>query len=182
MNLWFASLLVAVASGAALLSATVVGATLDDHVRSATAARSPEAGEFAAAVVRMIGGNRYARAWRSLHPVHRRAAPRALYVGCEELTPIPGTVAKVDVLRASDESVRVPGIDALARGKAVQVRIVIVGDAADKAVVVEDTVHLVRVAGRWAWILPPARFRDYNAGRCPGTGPGPNPYGPPGDG
>jgi hypothetical protein len=29
----------------------------------------------------------------------------------------------------------------------------------------------VRVAGRWAWILPVDRFADYRAGTCPDAPP-----------
>ena len=29
------------------------------------------------------------------------------------------------------------------------------------------TVHVVSLEGRWRWILPSARFRDYKADRCP---------------
>jgi hypothetical protein len=29
------------------------------------------------------------------------------------------------------------------------------------------TVHVVAEHGNWTWILPPSRFRDYRADKCP---------------
>jgi hypothetical protein len=33
--------------------------------------------------------------------------------------------------------------------------------------VVMHTGHAVAVGDRWTWVLPPARFAEYRAGRCP---------------
>ena len=51
-------------------------------------------------------------------------------------------------------------------GKAVKVRIVIAGLGMPEGVSVLDTVHLLRVDGRWRWILPPERFERYAQDRC----------------
>jgi hypothetical protein len=51
------------------------------------------------------------------------------------------------------------------------VEVTLLDVATSERVVVRDTVHAVRVGGRWAWILPVDRFEDYRAGTCPDAPP-----------
>ena len=52
-------------------------------------------------------------------------------------------------------------------GKAVRVKLSIAGVGGAAPIVVTHTSHAVAVADHWTWILPPERFAEYRAGRCP---------------
>ena len=125
------------------------------------------AGAFASRIVRLIGENRYAEAWTTLHPLHQEAAPLDRYVQCENLTPIPGQVSAVRTLRTWDAPVRVAGIADPVRGTKVKLRIVIGNGPASARVVVVKTVGLVEIEQHWVWLLPAARYAAYLAGNCP---------------
>ena len=155
----FAAALVGVAA------ASAVGVVAAGN-RMTQARAADDAPAFAARLVRQIGGNRYALAWQTLHPRQQLAAPQREYVSCEERTPIPGKVVSVRVLRSSDATFDVAGVEQAVTGKAVKVRIVIAGFAMPEGVSVLDTVHLVRVDGRWRWILPPESFERYADDSC----------------
>jgi hypothetical protein len=122
---------------------------------------------FALHVVRLIAANRYSDAWRLLHPRHQLAAPRATYVACEQQTPIPGTLRSALVLDVADATIHVAGVTRPVVARAVQIRIVIAGRPVSEGVSVDLKVHVVRVHGRRAWILPPERFAAYAEGTCP---------------
>ena len=126
-----------------------------------------EASAFASRIVRLIGQNRYAEAWTSLHPLHQEAAPLDRYVACENLTPIPGQITSVRALRTWDASVRVAGITDPVQGTKVTLRIVIKNAAIPAKVAVVKTVGLVQVDQHWVWLLPEARYAAYLAGTCP---------------
>lgn len=134
----------------------------------AVPSRLAAASAFAAHIVRLIGENRYAEAWNSLHPLHQQAAPLERYVACENLTPIPGRIASIRTLRVWDTPVRVAGLPERVRGAKVKLRIVVSDPSALERTAVVKTVGVVRVAGRWAWLLPPSRYDAYAAGECPG--------------
>lgn len=121
-------------------------------------------GKFMTTLVEQIAGNDYADAWVTLHPAQQRVATRDAYVTCESQSPIPGKLASVTVLDVADEQVTIAG-QGKAAGKAVRLKLSIsgVGDP----IVVTHTGHAVAVGGHWTWILPPERFAEYEAGRCP---------------
>jgi hypothetical protein len=121
---------------------------------------------FVTGLVQEIAANDYADAWTTLHPVHQRVATREAYIACEAQSPIPGQLSSVSVLRVADEQVRVAGQEGTVAGKAVRVKLSISGAGSDP-IVVTTTSHAVAVAGHWTWILPPERFAEYRAGRCP---------------
>jgi hypothetical protein len=56
----------------------------------------------------------------------------------------------VSVINVSDKQLEVPG-----------------EAGTTDPIVVTHTSHAVAVAGHWTWILPPERFAEYRAGRCP---------------
>ena len=126
-----------------------------------------EVSTFASRIVRLIGENRYAEAWASLHPLHQLAAPIERYVECENLTPITGLITSVRRLRVWDAPVHVAGLPSPVRGTKVTLRIVIVDDSIPARIVVVKTVGLVQVARRWVWLLPADRYAAYLAGDCP---------------
>ena len=132
--------------------------------RSTKASGPADPGAAAVRVMNLILANRYAKAWRDLHPVDKQVAPRAEYVSCETRSPIVASATSVSALSVTHESVGL-GNGHFVPSSAVRVRIVF----PDGKVV--HTVHLVASGGRWTWILPSWRFRDYRADRCPGTAP-----------
>jgi hypothetical protein len=129
--------------------------------------RFADARAFAARIVHLIGENRYAEAWVSLHPLHQQAAPLERYVQCENLTPIVGRITSIRTLRAWDALVHVAGLPNPVRGMKVTLRIVIADASIPARVVVVKTVGLVKVAQHLVWLLPAARYAAYLAGECP---------------
>jgi hypothetical protein len=159
-RLLFLAAFVAVAAGAAFATVSVAavtqsGRTLGDPV------------VFLKGVVRQIAGNDYAGAWQTLAPVQKRLVPEREYVRCESASPIPGRLASINVLRTYEEPVVVAGTGAgPVPARAVTFRLTITEPALRQSVVVTHTVHAVAAGGRWAWILPPARFELHRSGTC----------------
>jgi hypothetical protein len=149
--------------GGPLLAAGVAAALVLVFTRGSDGPGDPAG--FLTTVVQQIAGNDYADAWVSLHPAQKLVADRDAYVACESQSPIPGRLASVTVLDVSDEEVRVAG-EGTTPGKAVRLKLSI-GGLGGGPVVVTHTGHAVAVSGHWTWILPPERFADYEAGRCP---------------
>lgn len=130
------------------------------------AAGSPAA--FTAGLVRLVAANRYDEAWQRLYPAQQRLVPRARYVGCERLTPVPGHVESLQVLSVRGTLLTVPGDEAAVPAKAVTIRLAIAGDIPGEHAVVTHTYHTVAVDGRWRWFLPAERLATYRGGGCPG--------------
>ena len=134
-------------------------------------APSGDPGPFAMSVLDWIVHNRYGDAWDDLHPVDRKAAPRSEYVGCEGRSPVIAVPRTVEVVSVRDESVGL-GDGTFVDSKAVALRL---GFAGGYRLV--HTVHVVASHGKWTWILPGWRFREYRADRCPtdaGSSPAPS--------
>lgn len=121
---------------------------------------SADPGAFATRITRLILANRYAEAWRDLHPTDQAVAPLAEYQGCEIRSPIVLKPTSVEALSVTSESVGL-GNGRFVSSEAVHVRI------AFGAQHVVHTVHLVALGGKWKWVLPSWRFRDYRADKCP---------------
>jgi hypothetical protein len=135
--------------------------------RAHAASHFADARGFAVRIVGLIGENRYAEAWASLHPLHQQAAPLERYVQCENMTPIPGRITSLRTLRVWAAPVHVAGLPNPIRGTKVTLRIVIADRSIPARVVVVKTVSLVKVARNWVWLLPAARYAAYLAGECP---------------
>jgi hypothetical protein len=120
---------------------------------------------FAVKVLGLITHNQYARVWGDLHPTDQKVAPLAEYVRCEAANPVIAAPEKVKVVSINDESVGL-GDGTFVKSKAVDVRMNFRGGF--HAV---HTVHVVAKDGKWTWILPPWRFRDYKADKCPSSAP-----------
>jgi hypothetical protein len=172
MKLGFAVASVAVAASAFAATLAVGGRVVQaPSPQAAVAAPAPaDAAAFVRKVVRLLADDRYTQAWPLLHPEHRRAVGRARYAGCEQLSPIPGRLLSVTTGTAFDAPVRL-GPRTVSPSRAVPVRIVLLDLATREQTVVEDTVHAIRVGGRWTWILPPERLARYRAGVCPDAAP-----------
>jgi hypothetical protein len=151
---------VAIAVG---VGAAVWAVTRDDE--AAQPAADPVV--FLRGIVSRIADNDYAGVWPSLHPAQQRVATRGVYVSCEAMTPIPGHLDWIRLVRAGDERITVPGDRGVVTSKAVTFRLKLSEPALDASVVVTQTVHAVAVDGRWRWILSPKRFGIYRSRACP---------------
>jgi hypothetical protein len=127
--------------------------------KSARPKESPRAA--ALRVVDRIVHNRYAQAWGDLHSIDQKVAPLAEYVGCETRSPVVARPLSVKVVSVNDESVGL-GDGKFLDSTAVDVRMRFAGSFS-----LVHSVHLVAEDGKWKWILPSWRYRDYRADRCP---------------
>jgi hypothetical protein len=122
---------------------------------------------FLRGIVSHIADNDYAGVWPSLHPAQQRVATRTVYVNCEALTPIPGHLDWIRLVRSRNEQINVPGDRGIVPSKAVTFRLKLSEPVLDESVIVTQTVHAVAVEGRWRWILSPKRFGIYRSRSCP---------------
>lgn len=122
---------------------------------------------FLRGIVRHIADNDYDGVWPSLHPAQQRVATRAVYVSCEAMTPIPGHLDWIRLVRAKDEQITVPGDHGVVPSKAVTFKVKLSEPLLDESVIVTQTVHAVAVDGEWRWILSPKRFGIYRSRSCP---------------
>jgi hypothetical protein len=142
-----------------VLALAVVAAAGCGGGGSATPKEDP--GLAARRVVRQITSNAYAQAWADLHSKDQDVAPLGEYVDCETRSPVIARPRRVQVLKVTEQSFGI-GDGTFVETEAVAVRLSFAGDFN-----VTHTVHLVAEDGRWKWILPSFRFRDYKANRCP---------------
>jgi hypothetical protein len=129
-------------------------------------------GKFASRVVGLIVHNKYSTVWEDLHPVDQKVAPFSEYVSCETRNPVIAVPRSMKVVSVNDESVGL-GDGKFLASKAVDVRL-----GFDGGFRVTHTVHIVADHGKWKYILPSWRYRDYKADRCPtdsGSTPPPSP-------
>jgi hypothetical protein len=129
-------------------------------------------GAFAVRVLGLVTRNQYTQAWDDLHPEDQRVAPLTEYVACETRSPVIARPQSVKVVKVGEESIGL-GNGRFVDSTAVGIRLRFAG-----GFTLVHTVHLVASKGKWKWILPPWRFRDYRADRCPtdpGSAPPPSP-------
>ena len=117
--------------------------------------------KFAVSVIDQIVHNRYSQVWDDLHPTDQAVAPLAEYVQCETRNPVITVPRSVKVKSVNDESVGL-GDGTFVKSKAVDVKLGFAGGFH-----VTHTVHVVASHGKWKYILPSWRFRDYKADKCP---------------
>jgi hypothetical protein len=117
--------------------------------------------KFAVSVVNQIVHNRYSQVWSDLHPKDQQVAPFGEYVQCETRNPVISAPRSVKVKSVVEESVGL-GDGTFVKSKAVDVRLGFAGGFN-----VTHTVHVVASHGKWTYILPSWRFRDYRADKCP---------------
>jgi hypothetical protein len=116
--------------------------------------------EFATRVVGMLGAGEAGAAWEELHPAHRDAIPRELYVRCEGTDGLGGTVAEVEVASVREEPAAVPGAGEQPSTE-VALRFALGGEP------VELDMHVFEVDGGWTWVVGLGDYSAYAAGRCP---------------
>jgi len=145
-----------------LLPVLVLLALLTAGCGSKRSAKPTENPRVAAArVLDQIVHNHYTDAWGDLHSVDQRVAPLAEYVACETRSPVIARPRTVKVVRVNSESVGL-GDGKFVQSTAVDIRMAFAGSFS-----LVHTIHLVAEDGKWKWILPSWRFRDYKADRCP---------------
>ena len=143
------------------LAAVALLAVIAASCGSGSSAPKEDPSTAAVRVVHQITANKYAQAWADLHSKDQDVAPLGEYVDCETRSPVIVRPRGVKVLKVTEESIGI-GDGTFVETKAVAVRLTFAG-----AFKVTHTVHLVAEDGRWKWILPSFRFRDYKANRCP---------------
>ena len=122
---------------------------------------------FLSHVVRLIAANDYATAYPLLHPAQRRLVPLADYAACEGLSPVPGRLSSLRVLRTTHERIHVAGTSAgRVPSTAVTFELQLTGSRLEGSATVQLTAHAVSVAGRWAWILSARRLAYDGSGTC----------------
>jgi hypothetical protein len=165
-------LLVALALAAAIAAGLSIWLVGRDDRSAAAAPPKDDPVVFLRGIVRGIASNEYDRIWPSLHPAQQRVATRGLYVRCEESDPVAGRLERIEVVRALNQRITVPGAGAgLVDSKAVTFRLKLTDGTGETTGVV--TAHAVAVAGHWRWILTRSRFEVYRSGSCPITAPPP---------
>ena len=127
---------------------------------------------FLRGVVTKIAANDYGTVWRTLHPAQQRIATRDAYVQCEQLSPIPGHLDSIRLVRAATERIAIAGDEGKVDSEAATFRVTISEPALNDEVVVPMTVHAVAVEGKWRWILSPKRFELYRSKSCVGSASG----------
>ena len=146
----------------ALIAAVAVLATA---CGSSSAKPKDDPSAFAVKVVQLITHNQYATVWGDLHPTDQKVAPLSEYVQCETANPVVAAPEKMKVVSVNEESVGL-GDGSFVKSTAIDVRMNFRGGFH-----VVHTVHVVAKDGKWTWILPPWRFRDYKADKCPSSAP-----------
>jgi|SRR5918996_60443 hypothetical protein len=153
---------------AALVAGAIAAAAFGVFRVEAAPAQGTTLGDPRLFVKRVIGQivrDDYARAWLTLHPAHKAAAPRWTYVVCELLSPVAGDIVSLEVVGVTDRRISVAGVGRLP-AKGVTFKLVLNEPAVDETIEVWHTAHLVTVRGRWRWILTPERYEYYLAGAC----------------
>ena len=119
------------------------------------------ADEFVDGLFTRIFAGEHASVWEDLYPPHQEVAPRERYVACGPQEPAIHESAAVEVLGVREEPWTVAGEKESRDSTAVTFRITVGGGDAT------NTGHLIAVDGSWRWILNPADYAAFSAGRCP---------------
>jgi len=129
--------------------------------------RRSDAAPFLSRIVRLIAANDYAAAYPLLHPAQRRLINAVDYVNCEQLSPIPGKLSSLRVLRTTHERIHVAGTSTgRAPSTAVTFELQLTKSLHRESATVHLTAHAVSVSGRWTWILSARRLALDRSGTC----------------
>jgi len=111
----------------------------------------------------------FGRSWDELHPAHQQVVSRERYARCRaELfarADLSAQLESFEVLQTVDAPIDVGGTPTASKAVTVRFRIRSNGSTHTGS----ETLHAVRVAGRWAWILPESAYRAYESGSRPGA-------------
>ena len=109
--------------------------------------------------VGLIVSNKYSEAWDQLYSRDRAVAPRDEYVTCESRSPVIEVPKSTKALGVTDESVGI-GDGTFVDSKAVKLQLDFRGGR------LVHTVHVIEEGGKWKWMFPAARYRQYKANQC----------------
>jgi hypothetical protein len=128
--------------------------TRNDHALDQGAAR------FAVRTQAGLRLGRFQRVWRSLHPAQKRVVSSARLASCYPRNEFPETVT-FRATEVQDVSWKVPGTASPTESKEVTVTAKSPGRPAETF-----AQHVVRIGGRWTWMLSNKFFRAAKRGTC----------------
>ena len=121
-------------------------------------------------LIRDLGSGKTAKAWESLHPLHRKRVSQARYVECESRDGFGGTVTKVDVLDVKEEPASIPGEFGKQPSTAVTVGVTLAVAESKAPERFTLTAHVFQTDGKWSWVIGPVDYAAYMTGNCPAQG------------
>ena len=127
-------------------------------------------GAFVTTLIRDLGSGKTAKAWESLHPLHRKRVSKARYVECESRDGFGGTVTKVDVLDVKEEPASIPGEFGKQPSTAVTVGVTLAVAESKAPERFTLTAHVFETDGKWSWVIGPVDYAAYMTGNCPAQG------------
>jgi hypothetical protein len=127
-------------------------------------------GVFVTTLIRDLGSGKTAKAWESLHPLHRKRVSQARYVECESRDGFGGTVTKVDVLDVKKEPASIPGEFGKQPSTAVTVGVTLAVAESKAPERFTLTAHVFETDGKWSWVIGPVDYAAYMTGNCPAQG------------
>jgi hypothetical protein len=146
-----------------VLAASLAAVTADAYGQT----RRGDPVTFLDHVVRILAANDYESAYPLLHPQQRRLVSAGEYVACEQASPVPGKLTSLRVLRSTSERIHVAGTNTgRVPSTAVTFELQLTGLLPGESATIDLTAHAVAVAGRWTWILSPARLALHRSGTC----------------
>jgi hypothetical protein len=154
------------AAGLAVVGAAGIALAAFAGMSTAAPDRREQPAAFVSRVLRLIVADDYGAAWNDLFTTHKRVAPKREYVACESLTPVGGKVGAIHVVRVVDRVLRVPGQAKRLPGKAVTLRVEMLGPAFTSSSSFTHTFSAVRQGEGWAWMLTRARYELYRTNAC----------------
>jgi hypothetical protein len=138
-------------------------------INSSAAATVPSlrsAGRFFLTVLEQKVSGDWAKAWQSLHPLHKRIAARDTFIRCETARPFPAPLESIHVVRVRAVRFRAPGALHPVPSAAVTVAVELRWYGPRDPITFTQTFHLVAVHGRWTWLLSLDRYRLYRQDAC----------------
>jgi len=125
------------------------------------------AGAFVTTLIRDLGSGKTAKAWESLHPLHREQVPLERYVECESQDGFGGAVTAVNVLDVENEPATIPGQFGKQPSTAVTVGVTLDVPESEEPERFTLTAHVFDTDGEWSWVIGPVDYAAYMTGNCP---------------
>jgi hypothetical protein len=127
------------------------------------------AGTFFLTVLEQKISGDWAKAWQSLHPLHKRIAARDTFIRCETARPFNAPLESIHIIRVRAVPFRAPGALHPVRSAAVTVAVELRWYGPRDPITFTHTFHVVAVHGRWTWLLSLDRYRLYQRHACLGV-------------
>ena len=124
------------------------------------------AGRFFLTVLEHKVRGDWAKAWQSLHPLHKRIAARDTFIRCETARPFAAPLESIHIVRVRAVPFRAPGALHPVPSAAVTVAVELRWYGPRDPITLTHTFHLVAVHGHWTWLLSLDRYRLYQRDAC----------------